>query len=252
MNEVYHSGGEMSSPAYFAVIPGAVLVDDKLPAGAKLLYGVITALSRATEDCWAGNEYFASIFRTHPKTIQAHLRALEDAGYISIQQDSKPQPGQRSQRHIHLNVSFCDGQTRNENFQTRNEKIPDEEIFAPSTSNINKNIYIGDVGKEKEEMSAAMKRKFMVWQGDMDLTEELGLEKSVNEFLKYRRQRKKAMTDVAFTRFLNQLQRVSGGDGRVMIECIDTAILHGWDTVYPPREGGGAKATPATPERTWL
>lgn len=242
----------MSSPAYFAVIPGAVLVDDKLPAGAKLLYGVITALSRATEDCWAGNEYFASIFRTHPKTIQAHLRALEDAGYISIQVDAKPQPGQRSQRHIHLNVSFREGQMRNENFQTQNEKIPDEEIFAPPTSNINKNIYIGDVGKEKEEMSAAMKRKFLVWLGGIDLTDGHELEKAVNEFLKYRRQRKKAMTDVAFTRFLNQLQRVSGGDGQVMVACIDTAILHGWDTVYPPREGGGAKAAEPQSERVWL
>ena len=225
----------MSSPAYFAVIPGAVLVDDKLPAGAKLLYGVITALSRATEDCWAGNEYFASIFRTHPKTIQAHLRALEDAGYISIQQDAKPQPGQRSQRHIHLNVSFTDGQTRNENFQTRNEKIPGQEIFAPPTSNINKNIYIGDDGPvNKYGMTSCMWKKLHEWARDIDNPSDL-LD-CISEFVSYRKQRKKPMTEIAFARFLNQLQKVSGGDAAVMRDCINTAILHGWDTVYPPRE----------------
>jgi hypothetical protein len=53
--------------AFCAVIPTDVRYDDRLPQGAKLLYGEITALCNMKGFCWSRNPYFANLYRKNER-----------------------------------------------------------------------------------------------------------------------------------------------------------------------------------------
>ena len=69
---------------YYAIIPANVRYDKTIPAAAKLLYAEITALCRKEGYCWASNRYFAELYDAAPSTVSGWIKALENAGYISI------------------------------------------------------------------------------------------------------------------------------------------------------------------------
>lgn len=74
----------MNQPSYYAIIPANVRYDKALPAGAKLMYGEITALSNAKGYCFASNGYFAELYGCTPQAISKWIKALETGGYVKI------------------------------------------------------------------------------------------------------------------------------------------------------------------------
>ncbi len=68
--------------SYYAIIPANVRYDKTLPAGAKLLYGEITALCGQEGFCWAKNSYFATLYEKDEKTIRRWISSLEERNYI--------------------------------------------------------------------------------------------------------------------------------------------------------------------------
>lgn len=68
--------------SYYAVIPADVRYDARLQSGAKLLYGEISSLCNEKGYCWAGNDYFASLYQTSERTIIRWINSLADLGYI--------------------------------------------------------------------------------------------------------------------------------------------------------------------------
>lgn len=73
-----------SLPTYYAVIPANVRYDKKIPAGAKLMYGEISALSNAKGYCYASNGYFADLYGCTKQAISKWIRQLKDAGYVHV------------------------------------------------------------------------------------------------------------------------------------------------------------------------
>lgn len=67
--------------SYYAVIPADVRYS-KVPQGAKLLYGEITALCNAVGFCWASNKYFADLYGVDDRTIRRWISALEKENFI--------------------------------------------------------------------------------------------------------------------------------------------------------------------------
>jgi hypothetical protein len=61
-----------------------VRYDRSLPAAAKMLYCEITALTHKTGYCWAGNAYFANLYKTTERTIINWIGALRRQGYIRL------------------------------------------------------------------------------------------------------------------------------------------------------------------------
>lgn len=221
MESLYQAPEQKSSvaPAYYAVIPGDVLCDDDISAGAKLLYGCITALTRHSGDCWATDDYLASVFKLHPKTISSQLRALEKAGYISIIQEARPQPGQCSRRHIRMNVSFTGAQTQSEKIPTQSEKIPDQNFFTPPTSNINKkdNIKGGEsLDDESDDMRLRLLYMIGEWEEAYDKAPLYSAEGIltgylVGDELRALVTKDDSVTVTGLTRLLNTLNRLALG-----------------------------------------
>ena len=72
-------------PNYYAVIPASVRYDSTIPAGAKLLYGEITALSNQKGYCFASNGYFADLYACTAQAISKWIKQLERAGHVRIE-----------------------------------------------------------------------------------------------------------------------------------------------------------------------
>lgn len=72
-------------PSYYANIPATVRYDERLRPNAKLLYGEITALANREGFCWAGNEYFAELYKVDIKTISRWVSQLEKFEYITVE-----------------------------------------------------------------------------------------------------------------------------------------------------------------------
>lgn len=75
----------MDQPNYFAIIPANVRYDENLKPNAKLLYGELTALCNRDGFCWAGNDYFAALYKVDNKTISRWISQLSEGGYISTE-----------------------------------------------------------------------------------------------------------------------------------------------------------------------
>lgn len=73
-------------PGYWAVIPASIRYDDRIPSSAKVLYAEISALCDRAGYCWAGNDYFAGLYRMTERSIRRQLAALEECGYIRIEE----------------------------------------------------------------------------------------------------------------------------------------------------------------------
>ena len=72
-------------PSFYAVIPASVRYDKNLPAGAKLLYGEITALCGKDGCCRSDTAYFASLYDVSGQTVRNWIAALRDAGCITAE-----------------------------------------------------------------------------------------------------------------------------------------------------------------------
>jgi Mn-dependent DtxR family transcriptional regulator len=61
-----------------------VRYDQSLPAGAKLLYGDLTALTNKKGYCFASNGYMADLLQVTEITISNWISKLKKAGHVKI------------------------------------------------------------------------------------------------------------------------------------------------------------------------
>lgn len=67
----------------FGVVPNAVLYDERLKNGEKILYTFISSLSNKSGYCFASNTYLSKIVGVTKNTIKIYLKKLEDLNYIN-------------------------------------------------------------------------------------------------------------------------------------------------------------------------
>lgn len=107
----------MDNPGYYANIPANVRYDKELSANAKLLYGELTALSNKEGYCWAGNQYFASLYGVTKVTVSTWIGQLKEGGYIDVQMQYKEGSKQILNRYIRIS-----GEGIKENLNTSQRK----------------------------------------------------------------------------------------------------------------------------------
>ena len=72
-------------PNYYSILPANVRYDPNLTSNEKLLYSEITALTVATGECWATNEYFARLYNLSTRSITRMIGNLKANGYIELE-----------------------------------------------------------------------------------------------------------------------------------------------------------------------
>ena len=128
--------------SYYAVIPANVRYDDRLPMGARFLYGEITALCNERGYCWAGNKYFADLYKVTDRTIRTWISSLITNGYIVSDLVYREDSKEVEARYLKVTEStpgkkFPDPMEKN--FRTPGKNFPDppEKKFLDNNTTTN-------------------------------------------------------------------------------------------------------------------
>lgn len=140
---------EELNKAYYAIIPANVRYDKRLTANAKLLYGEITALCNEKGFCWAGNDYFASLYDVTKQTISTWIHQLKEYGYIETEMQYKEGSKEILNRYIYISEYPI-----KKNLNTPIKKNPKDNITLSNITFNNTDIYNKEknIQKEKEEV----------------------------------------------------------------------------------------------------
>ena len=261
MEQLYQEQEPVSRPAYYAVIPADVRYDDQLPANAKLLYGEISALIGADGFCFAGNQYFADIYRCTPESIARLITKLEKAGYIHRELD-RDKSGQIVRRKIYLRVSAPDTQPLNNIVTTSQQNcgegidknVKDTNTSITNTEKENKKKKSRKLPQLTEEEIRTRLTQWIVSIAGDDWTADTknGLYLALVGFYEPRGTKAEpGRTQAALTALTNRLMRYAKGDPAVMVDMLERATSAGWRSVYPI---GGDRQTPPEPRKdeVWL
>lgn len=93
----------MEKKSYYAIIPADVRYDERLKLLSRMLYGEITALCNEKGFCWAGNRYFADLYKSSIQTISSCINQLKECGYITVSFQYKENTKEVDKRIIQIN-----------------------------------------------------------------------------------------------------------------------------------------------------
>lgn len=123
--------------SYYAVIPANVRYDEKLPMGARMLYGELTALANEKGYCWATNSYFAELYNVTTVTISNWITKLEKQGHIHRKIIYKKGSKEIEERRIYITPIKNNFNTPIKNFgEGIKENFKENNTVSNNTSNI--------------------------------------------------------------------------------------------------------------------
>ena len=198
-------------PSYYAIIPAEVRYDNDLRANEKLLYGEITALSKQTGECWAGNNYFCELYNVKPNAIAVWIRHLKEKKYINIEYKFKGKEIQ--QRIIKIGGIQKDSTYYSKEYEGIHKKIPGG-IQKDKENNIN--INNTSINNIKENI----KRKYF---------ENEELNNIFLEFLDLRKKLKAVNSDRAINSLLKTLDPY---DDETKYKMIEKSIVNSWKGLF--------------------
>lgn len=123
--------------SYYAVIPASVRYDEKLPMGARMLYGELTALANEKGYCWATNSYFAELYNVTTTTISNWIAKLEKQGHIHREIIYKEGSKEIKERRIYITPIKNNFNTPTKNFEEgikENFNTPIKKIFKENNT----------------------------------------------------------------------------------------------------------------------
>ena len=122
----------------FGVIPNAILYNEDLSHGEKILYTMISSLCNKNGYCFASNAYLSKILKTSKSTIGLYLKHLEELNYISRDFEEKEGRVNDVERKIYLNYDslFDKGGTdqSEEGYQPVGRGVPTDKEGGTDTS----------------------------------------------------------------------------------------------------------------------
>ena len=93
---------ENPNPNFYCIIPLHIICCDELEPNAKLLYAVISSLTKKEGYCFASNQYLANVFKVTERAIQQWLESLKGKGFLVIDLEKK---GMITKRKITQKIS---------------------------------------------------------------------------------------------------------------------------------------------------
>lgn len=237
---------QQREPAFDAVIPAPVRHCEDLCANAKLVYGEIRALSDNYGYCWASNRFFAELYKITERSVARIIAQLSELDFITIKV-LRDQQGHVSGRRIYIGCGFPE--TENDTLSHMTKKSARlTKMSGQTDKNVSLDINKNNITKkgdarapacEKEPKDAPARAELKKWAYDRFGAEaDSDLVPVLMAFCDARLAKKKPLpAGRAVTALTNKLMRFSMfGNLQIMLEMLDKAILHGWDSVYQLKE----------------
>ena len=139
---------DLDALSFDAVIPSALLLNDKLEPNAIKLYAFVRGLTKAHGYCFATNEYLAICMRCDVSTIKRLLKSLQQEQFIEIKTDKSRIHWQR-RIFVGVNLKNCLRRLKNEPPPAQNRAPPSSKM-----SPIYKECIQSEILKEGEEGAA--------------------------------------------------------------------------------------------------
>ena len=111
---------------YYCIIPADVLDDERIPDGAKLLYGEITALCSEKGFCFASNDYLASRRKRRRCTIISWINTLVECGYLKRELCYNAESKEVKERRLYLRDTFFTPYEKSDEGGMKNQTTPYE------------------------------------------------------------------------------------------------------------------------------
>ena len=102
-----------------------------------------------------------------------------------------------------------------------------DSVSVSVSDSVSDNVSVSVSEKDKEQKKSAEKKPY---------SDDPELEQAIEDFVENRKVNKKPMTERAITLLINRLEQLAPGDNKKKIELLNIAILHGWQSVYIPRD----------------
>ena len=120
---------------YYCIIPADVLDDERIPDGAKLLYGEITALCSEKGFCFASNDYLASRRKKRKWTIISWINTLVECGYLKRELCYNAESKEVKERRLYLRDTFFTPYEKSDEGSVKNQTTSCENSNEGSVKN---------------------------------------------------------------------------------------------------------------------
>lgn len=78
----------MDERYFYVVIESPIIYDTRLNSTQKLLYGVLTCMSKKSGSCYASTKYLCKIFNFTRKQLLVNIKKLKELGYLKVEINS--------------------------------------------------------------------------------------------------------------------------------------------------------------------
>lgn len=225
-------------PSYWAVLPAEIRYDDRIPAAAKLLYAEISALSGRDGFCWATNDYFAALYQITERTVRRLLDALEEQGYIRIE-EKREDHNRLVYRRIFAGLNPLAGAS--EPLDKNVQRVdPLDKIVRPLDKNVQRHII------KYQEILSISARVAKTLEGLPEDVAEAMLQAAGDDselldawaaFAEMRKANRKPIKTLrTFELLRKKLERYSGGDRLRAIAILEQSTSACWTDVYELHE----------------
>lgn len=202
------------TPNFYAILTPDVRYSKEISANEKLLFAEVTALLTMRNECFASNNYFASLFGVTPQAISKWLKNLEKNGFVSMKYIYKQGSKEIEKRFIEVSTSVDRGINNgikgiNNSLGGINSRLKVSNTLLINTLN-NNTIYASLSEKEKELF---------------------------NEYLDLRKKKKLSNQDSVIKRLLKKYDELKRNP-----QIIENAIVREYRDFYPINNYGGKKS----------
>ena len=186
----------MEQPNYFSILPANVRYDKRLTPNAKLLFAEITSLTNMNGECFATNEYFASLYCVSKVSISKWIKNLIDCGYLNSKITYKVGTKEIDKRYLTL----------------FNDPIK-EKFNTPIKEKLNDN-------------------NTTIVEYNNNLTDS-NIKEAIDKWVAYKKERKQSYTKTGLSQCIEKLKKLSKNNPSVAMQIVNESISNNWSGLFP-------------------
>ena len=213
-----------NSKGGYGVVYQRVMSSDKLHRDSKVIYAYLCSYANIEGVCYPTRERIMNDLQMSKTTLYKYMKPLVDIGVVQIEK-TKTDKGLLSKNVYHLCHKI--DVTQHGTPQHGTLTLIDLNSNILNNNNINSNTINNTQGEAGSPHAKNQKKKSepVTYSNDPELND------AIVEFIKFRKEIKKPMSDRAITLMINKLESLSH-DKYEQVQILNQSIMQGWTGLY--------------------